>query len=151
MYRVPPDRAWRPAVVACLARAICTYFKNDFHSFRRLPKFLEKLKPVEVSAPLIEVHQRHVSNFEFVLSEGNRKSLRDRISHYGYVQAGTVNLSRRGFVLAGGGENLGFGHLHGSTTLSEVLDAHVKNLRACLREMIFRYVDSIRQHEAADA
>ncbi|MBP1473510.1 hypothetical protein J7I44_04315 [Frateuria sp. MAH-13] len=134
-----------------LARAVCTYFKNDFHSFRRLSKFLEKLTPIEVSAPLIEVHQRYVPNFEFVLSDGERKSLRDRISHYGYVQAGTVNLSRRGFLLAGGGENLGSGGAHGSATLSEVLDAHVKNLRGCLRDMILCYVDSIGRHEAPTA
>jgi hypothetical protein len=127
-----------------LARAICVYFKNDFHSFRRLSANLEKLKPTEVARPLIVVHQKHLQVFEFVLSEGDRKSLRDKISHYKYVQAGTVNLSRRGFVLAGGGENLGLAHVSAANTLTEVLDRHMANLRTCLREMIFTYVDSLR-------
>ena len=89
--------------------------------------------------------------FEFVLSEGDRKSLRDRISHYEYVQAGTINLSRRGFVLVGGGENLGFRRTGSVVTLTEALDKHVTNLRGCLREMITEYVDSVRAHHAADA
>lgn len=133
-----------------LARAISTFFRNDFHSFRRLGRFLEKMKPEAVSRPLIDVHTKFCPLFEFVLSESDRKSLRDKISHYEYVPVGTINLTQRGFILAGGGEQLGFGHPKGSVTLSEVIDTHIANLRACIREMIYCFVDSIRAEQSKD-
>ena len=57
---------------------------------------------------------------------------------------GVINLSQRGFVLAGGGEQLGPSHPTGAVTLSEVLDGHVSNLKGCVREMIYRFVDAVR-------
>ena len=68
-----------------LARAICTYFKNEFHLFRKLAVFLQKRKSGEVSQAVILVHTKYCPLFNFVLSEGGRKSLRDKISHYEYV------------------------------------------------------------------
>ena len=88
--------------------------------------------------------------FEFVLSEGNRKSLRDKISHYEYVPVGTINLSQRGFFLAGGGEELGTLNPIGTVMLSEILDGHVANLKGCIREMIYQFVDSLRSEQAAN-
>lgn len=127
-----------------LARAVCTYFRNDFHSFRTLGTFLGKLKQGEVTQALISVHAKYSPQFDFVLSEGNRKSLRDKISHYEYVPVGIINLSQKGFVLAGGGEQLGLSDSMGAVTLSEVLDNHVSNLKCCVREIIYSFVDSVR-------
>lgn len=131
-----------------LARAICTYFKNDFHSFRRLGSFLEKRKSSAVTQALISVHTKYFPLFEFVLSEGDRKSLRDKISHYEYVAVGTINLSQYGFVLVGGGEQLGLLHPPGETTLSKVLDSYVSNIEGCIREMIYRFVDAMRSEQS---
>lgn len=132
-----------------LARAICTYFKNDFHSFRRLGDYLKKLDRPTVTSPLIKLHEKYSVEFNFVLSEGNRKSVRDKISHYEYVPVGCINLSQRGFMLAGGGEELGPMGQHGAVLLSEVLQKHVTNIRGCIREFIYAYVDSIKteQHQ----
>jgi hypothetical protein len=127
-----------------LARAVSIYFKNDFHSFRKLGSFLGKLKPGEVTQALILVHTKYSPLFEFVLSEGDRKSLRDKISHYEYVPVGIINLSQRGFVLVGGGEQLSLSHPMEAVTLSEVLDAHVSNIKGCVGEMIYRFVDAMR-------
>ena len=131
-----------------LARAVCTYFKNDFHSFRKLASFLEKRKCGGVTQTLISVHTKYSPLFEFVLSEGNRKSLRDKISHYEYVAVGTINLSQHGLVLVGGGEQLGLSHPTGAGTLSEVLDNHVSNIEGCVREMIYRFVDAMRLEQS---
>lgn len=92
-----------------LARAISTYFKNDFHSFRKLGGFLENLDRPAVTTRLVELHKKYREEFDFVLSDGNRKSVRDKISHYEYVPVGCINLSQRGFMLVGGGEELGLG------------------------------------------
>ena len=127
-----------------LARAISTYFKNDFHSYRKLGEFLRKHDKPLITERLIEIHAKYSAEFEFVLSDGERKSVRDKISHYEYVPVGCVNLSQRGFMLAGGGEGLGFGGKHGSALLSEVLQNHVLNLRSCIRDSINAYVDGIR-------
>lgn len=130
------------------ARAISTYFRNDFHSFRQLNNFLQKQSPDSITNPLISLHAKYSPLFEFVLSEGNRKSVRDKISHYEYVPVGTINLSQRGFVLAGGGEQLHAVNKLGPVMLSEVLDSHVANLRACIREMIYCFVDSVRVEQS---
>jgi hypothetical protein len=127
-----------------LARAICNYFKNDFHSFRRLGDFLQKLNRDEITTPLIEIHKKYKEAFEFVLSEGDRKSLRDKISHYEYVPVGTINLSSRGFMLAGGGENLGFREGGKSVLLSEAINSHLLNIKSCTNEMIHTLVDQLK-------
>lgn len=131
-----------------LARAVCTYFKNDFHSFRRLGSFLEKRKSGAVTKALMSVHTKYSPLFEFVLSEGERKSLRDKISHYEYVAVGTINLSQNGFFLVGGAEQLGLSHPPGTEMLSKVLDSHVSNIQGCIREMIYRFVDAMRSEQS---
>lgn len=129
-----------------MARAICTYFMNDFHSFRKLSEYLTKLDRPIATDKLISVIKKYSPEFEFVLSEGNRKSTRDKISHYEYVTVGAINLSQRGFMLAGGEENLTFQNGR-SVQLSEVLHKKVSNLRNCITELIFTYVDSIKSEE----
>ena len=131
-----------------LARAVCAYFKNDFHSFRKLGSFLEKQKSGVVTQEVISVHTKYSPRFEFVLSEGDRKSLRDKISHYEYVAVGTINLSQHGFVLFGGGEQLGLSHPTGAVALSEVLDSHVSNIEGCVREMIYRFIEAVRLEQS---
>lgn len=132
-----------------LARAISTYFKNDFHSFRKLDEFLQKQNRPLVTTHLIALHAKYSLEFEFVLSDGERKSIRDKISHYEYVPVGCINLSQRGFMLAGGGEELGIGGKNGSALLSEVIQKHVSNLRGCIRESICAYVDGMRADQSA--
>lgn len=127
------------------ARATTAYFKNEVHSFRKLEGYLTKTTPKEIGEALAPVIKKYESDFEFVLSEGTRKSLRDRITHYGYVQAGTVNLTERGFVFAGGGEELvGIG---AGSLLSDVLAKRMSALRGFLREAIFAFVDAMRAAE----
>jgi len=132
-----------------LARAISTYFKNDFHSFRRFGDFLQKQDRPIATERLIELHKKYSAEFDFVISDGDRKSIRDKISHYEYVPVGCINLSQRGFMLAGGGEELGIGGKNGSALLSEVLNRHVTNLRGCVRECINAYVDGMRSDQSA--
>ncbi|WP_179153264.1 hypothetical protein [Chromohalobacter israelensis] len=132
-----------------LARAISAYFKNDFHSFRKFGGFLQKQNRTVATARLIELHKKYSAEFDFVLSDGDRKSIRDKISHYEYVPVGCINLSQRGFMLAGGGEELGIGGKNGSALLSEVLNRHVTNLRGCVREFINAYVDGMRADQSA--
>jgi len=130
-----------------LARAIAAYFRNDFHSFRKLDQFLERFDRRVVTEPLIDLHKEYSARFDFVLSEGNRKSVRDWISHYGYVSVGTINLSQRGFMLVGGGEELGPGGDKNAILLSDVLQSHVTDIRACIREFITSYVDGIQAEQ----
>lgn len=132
-----------------LARAISTYFKNDFHSFRKFGDFLQKQNRPIATERLIELHGKYSIEFDFVLSDGNRKSTRDKISHYEYVPVGCINLSQRGFMLAGGGEKLGMGENAGSSLLSEVLQEYVTNLRGCVRECINAYVDGMKAEQSA--
>ena len=127
-----------------LARSLCCYFRNDFHSFRRLGKNLQRLKPPEITEPLINIHSKYIDLFEFVLSEGDRKSTRDKISHYEYIGVGCINLSQQGFVLVGGGEDLNLSYDEKPIKLSEVLEKHMSNIRACINEMLITFVNALR-------
>jgi len=131
-----------------LARAIGAYFKYEFHSFRKLGSFLEKLQPEAVTKPLIILHKKYSEIFKFVLSEGDRKSIRDNISHYKYVPVGIINLSQRGFILVGGREQHEDSERSAEPVmLSELLNTDVTNIRKCIREMIYKLIDSIRTFE----
>jgi len=127
-----------------LARAICCYYKNDFHSFRTLDKYLLKQKPQEIALALNPILSKYYSLFEFVLSEGDRKSIRDKITHYEYVSVGTINLNKNGFMLAGGGENLGFNEQTNDKGLISVLLEKTDNLDRCISEIIITFVNVIR-------
>ena len=130
-----------------LARAICSYFMQDYNSFRTLGEFLKKINRPIVAEPLIKLHEKYSQNFDFVLSDGERKSVRDIISHYEFVSVGTINLSKRGIVIAGGGKNEFIIYGEGNMLLSEVLQKQVSDLRLCIREFIYTYVDSIKKEQ----
>lgn len=127
-----------------LTRGVCNYFKNDYHSFRTLDSFLQKQNKPNFTKPLIEIHNKFQKHFEFVLSDGNRKSIRDRISHYEYVNVGTMNLTDRGLFLVGGGEDLG---LSNNKLLSESIGEKMKYLKDCIHEIILAYINSIKNDE----
>ncbi|UUF15193.1 MULTISPECIES: hypothetical protein [Flavobacterium] len=130
-----------------LARAIGTYFMQDFNSFRKLGSFLKKLNRPIVTEPLIKLHEKYSPCFDFVLSEGNKKSVRDIISHYEFVSVGTINLNNRGIIIASGGKNDFVLYGEKNLLLSEVLHNQVSNLKLCIREFIYIYVDSIKKEE----
>ena len=121
-------------------RAISSYFKNSFHSFRKADRYFSRFESSSVPGLLVPVIQEYRGHFDFVLSNGDAKSVRDRVSHYEYVPAGVFNLSRRGLVLYGGGEEL----LDGVQTLSEAIDQRTLALRSFLREVIAKSVDGMR-------
>ena len=91
----------------------------SFGSFNRLPKSLKNLKPENVGNALAEVHRKHSVNFGFVMYDGVKRSVRDKIGHYECVTVGTINLNRHGLILMGGGEALSFTIEH--TQLTETL------------------------------
>jgi hypothetical protein len=124
------------------AGSLAAFFKNKYSSFRTLPDFLAKRKPQEVASSLIELHSKHTKNFEFVLSEGGVISVRDRIAHYEFVQAGTINLSSRGLIFVGGGENLNL-NFEANALLSEILEEKTIALHNCLSEMIYCYINEV--------
>ena len=65
-----------------LTRGIAAFFKHEFHSFRKLNRSLQGLQPASVSNALSEVYSRHAERLSFALSDGDRKSVRDTITHY---------------------------------------------------------------------
>lgn len=125
-----------------LTRSLASYFKENFHSYREMQKKLKNKKPEFLAKALIEVHNKYQDKFSFVLSDGERKSTRDRISHYKYVNVGCINLSNRGFELVGGGENLGFKK---NELLAEVLKKYVDELKSCIKETIFTFIDNLKK------
>jgi len=116
------------------ARALAAYFRNDHHSFRHLPKLLKKAKPTAVAEAISAVIEKRSVSFDFVLSAPGENSVRDRIAHYEFVPAGLMNISSRGFVLMGGGEELGLGA--SSAVLGDVLTRRTEELFGCIAELL---------------
>ncbi|MCL4559313.1 MAG: hypothetical protein M1281_01705 [Chloroflexi bacterium] len=128
-----------------LVRALAAFFKNDFHSYHRFSVFLKSQKPEIVAEKLCEVHSSYLAKFSFVTSEGSNKSIRDRISHYEYVPVGTINLSSRGFLLAGGGEELKPSSSGQFELLSEIIDQHLMDLQDCIDTYITCYINAVNE------
>lgn len=116
------------------ARALAAYFRNDHHSFRHLPKLLKKAKPTAVAEAISAVIEKRSASFDFVLSAPGERSVRDRIAHYEFVPAGAMNISSRGFVLMGGGEELGLGA--SPAVLGDVLARRTEDLFGCIAELV---------------
>ena len=127
-----------------LTRGICTYFKNDYHSFRTLDSFLQKQNRPNFTKQLISIHNKFQKEFDFVLSDEKRKSVRDRISHYEYVNVGIINLTNQGLILVGGGEELG---LDNDRLLSEVVTQKMGYLKMCIHELILAFIHSVKKDE----
>lgn len=128
-----------------LARAIAAYFRNDHHSFRKMPSLLNNVKPKEVASEIRSVIETHIPAFEYVLSDGNKKSIRDLLSHYEYISAGVLNISRHGFVMAGGGEQLSVGKWEGG--LGTVITGRAEHLQQCVAAVLEQFIRSAAAYE----
>lgn len=148
------DFEYQAFVLACrraldyLARALASYFKLETNSFRSLPKSIAKRTPAQVVEAISLAHARHVKDLAFILAEG-RQSTRNRIAHYEFVAAGVINLSRRGFVLVGGGEELALPRGAGDVRLQDALNTRLERLHGCTEDMIDSFISAARTVEAA--
>ena len=134
-----------------LTRGLAAFFKCEFHSFSRLPKSLKNLKPESVANALADVHRKHSGNFAFVMSDGGKRSVRDKIAHYEWVSAGAINLNRHGFILIGGGEEFPLTMEHNTPRLTKALGVRVGMLKACIDEMLTVFVREAKAWEATRA
>jgi hypothetical protein len=130
-----------------LTRALAAYFKQEFHSFNDLSKDVLKQEPGGVAAAIATARDRHIQKFDYVLSAGPKKSIRDLISHYRYISAGTLSLNGRGFLMVGGGEGmspLGIGAERG---LGAIIRQRAVDLHTCVSDLIESFVAAARTHE----
>jgi hypothetical protein len=123
---------------------LASYFRIDCSSFRTFDKSLKTTSFPSVSAALVEAHSRRLPLFDFVTSEGNRKSVRDKLAHNEAIGAGVLNLSIRNGRLIGGGEELGL--IAGpAISLSNALDRRVQDLRETIADFLSTFVFEARK------
>jgi hypothetical protein len=125
-----------------LTRAMSSFFRQEFHSFRKLPKVFISYNPLSVATALIEVHEKYAKDFKFVLSEEGEKSIRDLISHYKFVNAGAININKFGFKFAGINEQL-FDRLEANDSFSTILDRKLNALGHCIKDMLDAFVKEV--------
>ena len=146
------DFEYQAFVLACrraldyLSGALGSYFKTEAYSFRSLPKAVARKNPQEVASAICAAHGRHVVDLAFIMAEG-RKSTRNRIAHYEFVAAGVINLTRQGFIMVGGGEEIGIGGSARGTRLQDVLLARLERLHSCVSDMVGSFVDAAERLE----
>ncbi|MGN6692247.1 MAG: hypothetical protein ACTHJU_15020 [Sphingopyxis sp.] len=147
------DFEYQAFVLACrrtldyLAGALGSYFRTESYSFRTLPRSIAKQRPAQVAAAISAAFDRHAGDLSFILADG-RKSARNRIAHYEFVAAGVINLSRKGFVLRGGGEDLGLPGGGTEARLQDNLAARLDRLHLYIADMIDSFVNAAGAIEA---
>lgn len=141
------DFEYQAFVLACrraldyLAGAVGAYFRTEASSFRSLPRTLRSASPAPVAHAVVAAHGRHAAALDFIMAEG-RRSVRNRIAHYEFVSAGSINISRRGLMLVGGGEELRIGAAPSGAALDEVLAARLDQLHACVDDVLASFVSA---------
>jgi len=129
----------------------CLLFLREADSFRAFPKSIAKVKLFpEVAAALTEAHARHLLQLEFVLAAG-RKSVRNRIAHYEFVSAGSVNLTANGFFLVGGPENISWPPGSKTLSLNQALGDRLDSLHACVDDMIDTFLKAVGTDQPREA
>jgi|TARA_R100001143_G_scaffold53984_1_gene49661 hypothetical protein len=136
------------------ATALSAFFKDRTNSFRKLPKNLAHKRPPEVVKAIADVHQKYAASFEFVMAEGGDPSVRDRIAHFEFVPAGTLNIRADGAILVGGGENLNFDQsVSGERMeLAKTITTKTIALHSCIRELLGEFIRSVTawEHETKE-
>jgi hypothetical protein len=130
-----------------MTSALSAYFRERSNSFRKFPSFLEKKRPQSVAQVLIKEHRKHVDSLAFVLSDGDTKSVRDRVAHFEFVGAGCVNVNASGVFLVGGGENLS-GLSKSRETLTVALDRKIASLEIAVSGMLSAFQTAAAEEDA---
>jgi hypothetical protein len=129
-----------------LSTGVSTYFGTHCSSFRELGKKLPKWAPQSVAHTIHDCYTRHRQQFDFVMADERGKSVRDRLAHREFVQAACVNVSKSGFRLVGGGEELG---IRGNDVhLAQALHIRVDALRAFLGDFYVTFQNAVIAEEA---
>ncbi|GAN57294.1 hypothetical protein Abac_016_007 [Acetobacter aceti NBRC 14818] len=91
-------------------------------------------------------------HFSFVIGDQKGRSTRDIIAHKAALDAGSINIRNNGFVLFGGGENLGINTERGDDflnppTLPDVLETRMVNLQGCVADLLAGIRAAITDYE----
>lgn len=142
------DFEYQAFVLACrraldyLAGSLSAFFKTESNSFRSLPKAINARKPSAVSKAIKDAHARHVGDLNYIMAEG-RRSIRNRIAHYEFVSAGTLNISSRGLMLVGGGEQMNLDNADREVRLQDFLENKLVRLHTCVDDMIDSFMTAV--------
>jgi hypothetical protein len=122
------------------------------------PAFFKTMLSLGMNPEIVACIQDAREVLAFNLPESERGSflsfdnfIRDKIAHYEWVSAGTISLSRHGFILVGGGEALPVTKEHNTERLTKALALRVRMLKACIDEMLTVFVAEARAWEATRA
>ena len=119
-----------------LAGAVAMYFKTEGNRIRTLAQTVDQKEPAAKSEAVKA--RLATAQLESVIGRGGRDSVRDELTHYSSIDAGTVNIHRLAggsirVVLVGGGEELPNSWDDGSEDLSATLERR----RAWLEDLAF--------------
>lgn len=125
------------------AAAIAAYSKDECGSFKDLSNILKKPKfPASIASPILKLIDEYSPKFNFVLTTGSSRSVRDKIAHFEFVSAGTFNLTSDGFRLLGGGEQLDF--VGPPQRLCDVLSERINILDDFLNKTLVEFAEALK-------
>ena len=133
-----------------LSYGLSTYFNECQHSFSKFAKNILKSRPNAVSAALDPILQKYLPDLSFVMRDG--WSTRDIIAHKAALDAGTINITSNGFVIFGGGENLGMNKergddFHNPPNLPNILATRMAILQRCVEELLTAFQAAVGEYE----
>jgi hypothetical protein len=135
-----------------LSYGLSTYFNESQDSFNRFAKNILKSHPSAVSAALDPILKKYLPDFSFVIGDEKGRSTRDIIAHKAALDAGAINITSNGFVLFGGGENLGISKargddFHNPPHLPDVLATRMTILQRCVADLLTALHAAIGDYE----
>jgi hypothetical protein len=126
-----------------LAGACAALFRQEAHRFRSLHAILSRRRSPLADAVLrsIEECERALGDY---LEDGEGKSIRSRICHYGIVRVGKPDARKRGLRLIGGPERLLDPKLE-RVPLRQALDLRVAAVSRCVLGVVFAIIAECRR------
>lgn len=137
-----------------LAVGVAAAFGRECHSIRRLGRSIRNAQPSDSATAVANTVTAALPSLKSIVSEGDERSVRDRLAHWQIVDAGYFNarLDESGDVaieLVGGGEELPA--LSGIDSESAPLATTLETLMSAAVALIFKLVDeSLPQNPAQD-
>jgi hypothetical protein len=131
-----------------LRRALSAYFHDKSHSYNSWPKALRHPKAPALAQALLNTYEAQQDGLFYLKQNQSGVARRDQIAHHGHVSPATINLTARGLILVGGGEDLAFNREVPIQSLGAIIDDRVDCLVSTIDAFLATFITEVRKIES---
>jgi len=131
-----------------LRRALSAYFHDKSHSYNSWPKALRHPKAPALARALLETYEAQQDGLFYLKQNLSGVARRDQIAHHGHVSPATINLTAKGLVLVGGGEDLAFNREIPIQSLRGIINGRADYLVSTIEAFLATFITEVRKIES---